>query len=111
MQLIINNSSMTQVDPSRLSKVYRSTIARSYLFGFLGFMVGMKVCDLIMYDPKKHEMEVELMEEEFWRINGEPKYLKPEVVQSVTNPNKFRKSWIQVVYGKDSYITKEQAED
>lgn len=54
---------MSQVDPSKVSKVYRSTIARSYLFGFIGFIIGMKVCDLLMYDPKKHEQEVELMEE------------------------------------------------
>lgn len=74
-------------------------------------MVGLKVCDWVMYDPRKHEVEQELMEEQFWKINGQPKFLKPELVQSVIDPNKVRKSWIQVVYGKDSYITKEQAED
>ena len=51
------------------------------------------------------------MEEEFWKINGEPKYIKPETVQSAIRPGTFRKSWIQVVYGKDSYISKEQAEE
>ena len=51
------------------------------------------------------------MEEEFWKINGEPKYLNPELVPSVIKPNTVRKSWIQVIYGKDSFITKEQAED
>lgn len=54
---------MSQVDPSRLSKLYRSTLLKSYLFGFVGFMVGLKVCDWVMYDPRKHEVEQELMEE------------------------------------------------
>ena len=84
-------------------------MGRSYLFGFLGFMIGVKLCDLVMYDPHKHEVDMELMEEEFWKINGEPKYIKPETVESAIRPGTFRKSWIQVVYGKDSYITKEQA--
>lgn len=71
----------------------------------------MKLCDWVFYDPRKHEVEVELMEEEFWKINGEPKHIKPELVESVINVSKLRKSWIQVVYGKDSYISREQAED
>jgi hypothetical protein len=73
-------------------------------------MVGVKVCDWVMYDPHKHEVEVEMMEEEFWKINGEPKCIKPELVESVVRPGTLRKSWIQVIYGKDSYVTKEQAE-
>lgn len=52
---------MSQFDPSKLSKVYRSTILRSYAFGFVGFIIGMKLCDWVMYDPKKHEIDVELM--------------------------------------------------
>jgi len=52
-------------------------MGRSYLFGFIGFMVGVKLCDLVMYDSHKHEVDMELMEEEFWKINGEPRYLKP----------------------------------
>ena len=96
---------------SRLASLYRSTIVKSYGLGFIGFIIGMKLCDWVMYDGRKHEVEMELMEEEFWRINGEPRHLKPELVESVVQPGKVRKSWIQVVYGKDSYITKEQAED
>jgi hypothetical protein len=33
-------------------------------------MVGVKLCDLIFYDAKKHEVEIEMMEEEYWKING-----------------------------------------
>lgn len=92
-----------------MSKLYRNTILRSYLFGFVGFIAGMKLCDWVFYDPKQHDIDIELMEQEFWKINGEPKHIKPDIVASVINPNKLRKSWIQVVYGKDKYISKEQA--
>ena len=51
-----------------------------------------------------------MMEDEFWRINGEPKHIKPELVASAVNPAKIRKSWIQVIYDKDRYITREMAE-
>jgi hypothetical protein len=47
------------------------------------------------------------MEDEFWSLNGEPKHLKPEIVQSHEDPTKMRKSWIQIIYGKDTYIPKE----
>jgi len=43
---------------------------KHYIFGFIGFMVGVKLCDLIFYNAKKHEVEIEMMEEEFWKING-----------------------------------------
>lgn len=99
------------VTPSRLSKLYRSTILKSYFFGFVGFIIGLKVCDWAMYDARKHEVEIEMLEEEFWMINGVPKYIKPQLLESVVHPGKVRQSWIQVVYGKDSYVTKEQAED
>jgi hypothetical protein len=49
---------MSEIEPSKVSKLYRSTIMRSYLFGFIGFMIGVKVCDLIFYDPHKHEVDV-----------------------------------------------------
>lgn len=52
---------MSEIEPSKVSKLYRSTIFRSYLFGFIGFMIGVKLCDLIFYDPHKHEVDVELM--------------------------------------------------
>ena len=53
---------MCQVDQSRMARLYRSTLGKSYIFGFLGFMVGVKLCDLLMYNPQKHEIEKELME-------------------------------------------------
>jgi hypothetical protein len=49
---------MSEIQPSKVSKLYRSTIFRSYLLGFVGFIVGMKVCDWIFYDPRKHEVDV-----------------------------------------------------
>lgn len=101
---------MSKIDASKLYGFYKNTVVKSYLFGFVGFIIGVKLCDLVFYDPRKHEVDIELMEDEFWKINGEPKHLKPELVQSVINSTKIRKSWIQIVYGKDKYITKEQAE-
>ena len=53
---------MPEIDSARISKLYRSTILKSYLFGFIGFMIGVKFCDFLMYDGKKHEVEMELME-------------------------------------------------
>lgn len=53
---------MSEVEQSKLARLYRSTLGKSYVFGFLGFMVGVKLCDWLMYDPKKHEVEKELME-------------------------------------------------
>jgi hypothetical protein len=101
---------MNRIQATRLGQIYKSTVVRSYLLGLVGFVVGVKLCDLVFYDARKHEVEIELMEEEFWKINGEPRHLKPELVQSIINPTKVRKSWIQIVYGKDKYISKEQAE-
>jgi hypothetical protein len=48
---------------TRLGKLYKSTVIRSYLLGFVGFIVGVKFCDLVFYDSRKHEVEIELMEE------------------------------------------------
>ena len=47
---------MPEIDPSRIKQLYRSTLFRSYTLGFLGFILGIKICDLLMYDPKKHEI-------------------------------------------------------
>lgn len=49
---------MSEVDPSKISKLYRSTLFKSYIFGFVGFMIGVKICDWLMYDPHKHEVEI-----------------------------------------------------
>ena len=106
-----NKNGSNMLNTSNISKMYRSTILKSYLVGFVGFMIGVKLCDLVMYDAHQHDVEIELMEEEYWKINGQPKYLKPQTVESVIKPGTFRQSYIQVVYGKDSYVTKEQAED
>ena len=95
---------------NRWRRLYASTLFRNYAVGAAGFFVGVKLCDAIFYDQRKHEVEVELMEEEFWRINGEPKHIKPELVESVVYPSTVRKSWIQVIYDKDKYITKEMAD-
>jgi hypothetical protein len=54
---------------------------------------------------------MELTEDEFWKVNGEPKHIKPELVESIINPTKIRKSRIQIVYGKDKYLSKEKYED
>lgn len=52
---------MNRIQATRLGQLYKSTVARSYLLGFIGFVVGVKVCDLLFYDPRKHEVEIELM--------------------------------------------------
>jgi hypothetical protein len=41
------------------------------------------------------------MEEEFWMLHGEPKFLKPYIIKSHADPNHFRKSWIYLKYKKD----------
>jgi hypothetical protein len=102
---------MGKPESSKLAQLYKSTVIRSYALGFVGFIIGVKLCDYFFYDIRKHEVEMELMEDEFWKVNGEPKHLKPELVQSIINPTKIRKSWIQIVYGKDKYLSKEQYED
>lgn len=68
---------MNRISSERLGKIYKSTVLRSYLLGLVGFVIGAKLCDFIFYDARKHEVEIELMEDEFWKINGEPKHLKP----------------------------------
>ena len=62
---------------SKMSNLYRKTLYKSYFAGFLGFLVGVKICDWMMYDPHKHDVAMEEIEEEFWKIHGEPRYLTP----------------------------------
>ena len=50
------------------------------------------------------------MEDSYWEQFGEPKYLKPSITESV-DPNKKgveRKSWIDIVYEKDTYVVKKE---
>lgn len=99
---------MKKLESEKVSSFYKSAWKQKYGFGLIGFLIGVKVCDLIFYDPIKHDREIQMLEEEFWALNGEPTHLKPEIVQSIVNPNKVRKSWIQIIYGKDQYLTKDQ---
>ena len=46
----------------------------------------------------------EFMEDEYWAKNGEPKMIKPYIVESITGGQ--RKSWIYIMYEKDKLIKK-----
>lgn len=35
-------------------QLYSSTLFRSYAVGTFGFLVGVKLCDAVFYDPQKH---------------------------------------------------------
>ncbi len=74
--------------------------------GISGFLLGVKLCDVIFFRPEKYELLRESMEDEYWRINGEPTEIEPELVACIANPLKLRKSWIQIRFGKDNYIRK-----
>ena len=88
----------------RVAKLYKRD--RMFLagFGMLGVFVGTKICDYLFYDEKKYLIIRETMEDEFWKVNGEPKHIKPKIVESLVHPGKLRKSWIQITLEKDKYI-------
>ena len=48
------------------------------------------------------------MKYQFWQDNGEPKILKPYIVESDVKEQKgmMRKSWIKIEYEKDKVIKK-----
>jgi hypothetical protein len=43
---------------------------RFFGLGALGFFLGMKLCDYLFYDEKKHIMMREKLEDEFWKKHG-----------------------------------------
>jgi len=43
--------------------LYKSVFIKSYIFGCAGFIIGLKLCDLIFYDPQKHLLTAEIMED------------------------------------------------
>ena len=85
---------------------YRRSLKHFYIAGTLGFIVGLKMADWAFYRPEEYEDISEKMEEDYWKTWGEPTELKPELVESKVTPNTLRKSWIQVVYGKDNVVPK-----
>ena len=45
---------MNSSQATRLGQLYKSTVLRSYFLGFIGFIVGVKACDAVFYDARKH---------------------------------------------------------
>lgn len=70
----------------KIHKLYRRDNLYFYTLGALGFMVGFKICDWMFYDEKKYLKIRESMEEEYWKIHGEPKHVKPDIVESLLRP-------------------------
>ena len=44
-------------------QLYSNTLIRSYAMGTISFLVGVKLCDYVFYDPLHNQREVEMMEE------------------------------------------------
>jgi hypothetical protein len=54
---------MCKVDTKQINKLYSNTMYRSYFFGLVGFVAGVKLCDAIFYDQRKHDIQIEEMED------------------------------------------------
>ena len=89
---------------ARVAKLYKKDRMFMFAFGMLGVFTGAKICDYLFYDEKKYLIIREGMEDEFWKVNGEPKNIKPDIVESHIRPGEMRKSWIQISLEKDRYI-------
>lgn len=87
-----------------IHRLYRRDKLFFYGLATLGAVLGMKACDYLFYDEKKHLALRESMEEEFWSIHGEPKHLKPDIVESYLRPGEVRRSWVQITLEKDRYV-------
>lgn len=90
------------------NKFASKIILKFHLFSIVGFLLGVKLCDLIFYDANKYLLIAELEEEKFWNTFGEPKYLKPEYVESLKPEanGEMRKTYIKINLEKDSYMPK-----
>lgn len=94
-----------------LRSFYARTLVKFNIAGIAGFVLGLKLCDLLIYRERKYELLRESIEDEYWRAHGEPTELEPDVVPCVDNPTKLRKSWIQIKYGKDRYIKRKEKDE
>lgn len=70
----------------RVSNLIRSDNFYFFLLGGLGFFFGTKACDFLFYNERKYLIIRESMEEEYWKVNGEPKHIKPDLVESFLHP-------------------------
>lgn len=77
-----------------------------YALSVVGVLAGIKFCDFLYYDEKKLLAVREQMEEDYWKEHGQPKHLKPELVQSLLRPGEMRNTWIKITMGKDKYISR-----
>ncbi len=61
---------MNYISPSSVRKFLNRSLLKMYVGATTGFLLGLKLCDKIFYDPQKYEIIKEEMEEEFWKIHG-----------------------------------------
>lgn len=54
----------------KIHQLYKADKVRFFGLGALGFFLGMKLCDYLFYDEKKHIMMREKLEDEFWKKHG-----------------------------------------
>jgi hypothetical protein len=86
----LNPFDQKQALNKRLKNLYSKALKNYYITAFVGFMIGSKLCDIVFYDPTRLEVIREEMEDEFWKANGKPKVIKPQIVPSFADPSKTR---------------------
>ena len=96
-----------------IRKFQNKNLILSHIAALSGFILGAKLCDLFFFDQSKYDAMREDMEDEFWLKYGEPKNIKPYIVNSQKQGQEHvkRKSWIYIMYEKDKVITKKEDMD
>lgn len=97
-----------ELSKSAITNFMRRTKLKTHAMGLGGFLIGMKLADLVFYDHQSLELLREDMEDEFWTKNGKPKFITPHQVPSFRpgNEGKMRDSFIAIVLDKDNRVSK-----
>lgn len=61
---------MNYLSASSVRKFLNRSLFKMYAGATAGFLLGLKLCDQIFYEPTKYELLKEEMEDEFWSIHG-----------------------------------------
>ena len=55
-KLTLVNINLYSIMQQTLARLYAHHRTRMYIAGFSGFFIGAKLCDLIFFDPIKHQI-------------------------------------------------------
>ena len=73
--------------------MWRSLAANASLT--LGCVIGVKMADKLMWNPKKYDIMKEQIEIDYWKKYGKPQVIQPELFKSSSNEGEFYQTYLR----------------